>query len=244
MRLNRVVIGFRLNKNIFRLASVGGIVSDDILDLIESDSKLSNDYFTKFSSVNNSDDISVTFLNEDKSHSLTIGRDQVILDKKSPDGNSAVNIDKTIKEFELFWKAADKVLKFPDVRRVGMVAEYRIQDNLKDSPSNKLISSLLKIKAPEHSGQFKLSFEDRSLLSGGEIPNNKTSDFWNSIYSIEANEKIDPTDEPYIKASIDVQKYYNPAKTHPLQEIKLFKNRFDSERKKLKDSLKELGISE
>lgn len=46
-----------------------------------------------------------------------------------------------------------------------------------------------------------------------------------------------------INANVDVQKYYNPAKTDPIKELNIIKNRFSQDKKKFKAQLNGLGLS-
>ncbi len=59
MILHRVTIVVLLNKKIFRLSSIGGALTDDILSLKDNDSKLGKEYFTKVTSSNKLEDLHV-----------------------------------------------------------------------------------------------------------------------------------------------------------------------------------------
>lgn len=243
MVLHRIIIGIQLNKKIFRLSTVGGALTDEILALKDSDSNLGKDYFTQVSSSNSIENLNVSFLNEEGTNKLQFLPDQVILRKAAPCDKSSVNIDKTIQQFEAIWKKSDKVIAFPGIRRIGIVAEFRINEENSNSAANQLVKALLKVPSPKHSGTFQLTFEDRKLNSDNTIPDKQLGDFWNTIYTYYLSEKDEKPDDGKIVASIDVQKYYNPAKSNMIAELKNVKRVFTEEKKKFKASLKEMGLA-
>jgi len=244
MILNKVVIGVLFNKKSFKLSSLGGIVIDDILSLRESNKKLSNDFLTKFTSSNEASNLHVKFLDDKGIHSLSIQSDQFVFTKASNEG-SAVNIDKALEEFEILWKTANKILGFPDIRRIGFVGEFNIKAKSETSASNQLLNSLLKWSPLDHSGHFTLEFEDRELHTDGSVPDPKIADYWNTIYSFYPSEKDrDFPKKGYINANCDIQKYYNPAKSDPLRELQSIKKKFISKKSDFKLKVKEMGLSE
>lgn len=244
MKLHKIVIGTRFNKKMFRLSSLGGLIIDEILGLRESNKKLSNDFLTKFTSSNDANNLHVKFIDDKGINTLTIQADQFIFSKVAPSEEAAVNLDKTIEEFEILWKAANKILNFPDVRRIGIVGEFNIKATNETSASNQLISSMLKWKAPEHSGHFTLEFEDRELHSDGSIPDKESADYWNSIYTFYPSEEDrDIPQKGYINANCDIQKYYNPAKSDPTRELQAIKKKFIAKKSDFKNKVKELGLT-
>jgi hypothetical protein len=245
MKLNKIIIGALFNKKSFKLSSLGGIVIDEILGLRESNKKLSSDFLTKFSSSNDTNNLHIKFIDEKGINTLTIQSDQFIFSKAANTEEGAVNLDRVIEEFEILWKAANKVLNFPDTRRVGIVGEFNIKATSETSASNQLISSMLKWPVPEHSGHFHLEFEDRELHSDGTIPDKKTSDYWNSIYTFYPSEADrDTPQKGKINANCDIQKYYNPAKSDPIRELQVIKNKFISKKTEFKSKVKDLGLSD
>jgi hypothetical protein len=94
MHLYRFVIGIQFNRKTFRLPSVGGIVIDEILRATEADKKLGLDYFTQVSTPTTKDNqYSISLINDDKSHNLSILPDQFVYKKTSGENsNAAINI--------------------------------------------------------------------------------------------------------------------------------------------------------
>ena len=244
MILNKVVIGILFNKKIFRLGSLSGSVIDEVLSLSESNKKIHRDYMTQFSTSIDPNNMYVKLKDDQGFNSLLIQPDQLVFSKKSSTNESAVSIEKTIEEFEILWKSANKILDFPGARRIGLVAENHIDAENKHSASNQLLETLVKFPQPKHSGRFTLNFEDRELNSSGEIPNKETADYWNTIYTFYPSEAdIDFPEDKKINANIDVQKYYNPAKKDPLREIKSVHTKFVQKKKDFKRKLNSLGLA-
>ena len=242
MKMHTFIVGIHLNVNMFRLVSLAGTLIDEILSVKENNSKNENNYFNKFSSSIQSDNIFVSFINEEKTQHLIIKPDQFILRKTSFDSNFVIQTEKTLSEFELLWEKTDEIIKFPAIRRIGLVAEYRFDEKKPDSAANDLIKSLLVIKPPVYSGRFQLTYEDRKLKEDGSIANHEDDDFWNTIYSFYLSNSDENPEEGKINANIDVQKYYNPAKSNPLGELHKVKKQFITEKSRFKQKLIELGL--
>ncbi|MEJ1381342.1 MAG: hypothetical protein RPT95_10310 [Candidatus Sedimenticola sp. (ex Thyasira tokunagai)] len=243
MQYYRFIIGIQLNKKMFRLSSSSGLLVDEILNLRDTEKKIGEDYFTQIGISNNPDDLYVSFSNEDKSNTLLIKSDQIVFKKTAIDNVAAVVSDKAHQEFEILWKKADGILSFPAVRRIGMVGELRIDESGKNSAANELVKRLVKINPPEHSGRFQLTYENKRLKNDGSVPDKETDDYWNTIYTYYLSEHDETPVSGKINANIDVQKYYNPAKSNPLAELKKVKSQFAKEKSAFKTSLSELGFS-
>ncbi len=242
MVLHRIIVGVLLNKKIFRLSSVGGTLTDAILSLENNDCKIRSNYFSKVTSSNNFADLHVSFLNSEETNKLSFQSDQVVLRVSSTEGNSPVSVDKVVQQFEAFWKQADKVVNFPEIRRVGIVAEYRIDPKNDHCAANQLIETLLTVPPAKHSGRFHLTYEDRELNPDGTVPDKASGDFWSTIYTYYLSEIDETPAEGKIVASMDTQKYYNPAKSNILAELKSVKKVFIKNKSKFKALLQEMGL--
>lgn len=242
MRYHRYIIGVLLNKRIFRISSSGGLLVDEILALKDGEAMFGEDYFSQIGMSSNPDDLYVSFTDEEKTNQLTIKSDQVTFKKTAPDDNAAVSPDKAYKEFEELWKKANSILKFPAIRRIGIVAQFRINESKPNSAANDLLEHLVKFDTPEHSGRFHLTYEDRQFKQGGGIPDSENDDYWNIIYTYYSSEKDETPEEGKINANIDVQKYCNPAKSNALGELAKVRKRFVDEKTKFKKQLNEMGF--
>ena len=243
MTPHRYVIGFKLNKKMFRLESLKGVLVDAILGL-KDDGKLDEDFFSLVRTSTSDDNIHITITDNDNKNKLTISVDQFIFSKAADSAEAAAPIEKAISEFELLWKTADKILKFPSTRRIGFVVEYRQDEKSEKSASVDLVKSLLKFPITGHSTHFNLRFEDRILDSDGNIPDKETADFWNIIYSFYASNIDETPEDGKLNCNMDLQKYYNPAKSEPLKELRDVRKRLVNEKKRFKSELIKLGLTE
>ena len=242
MYLHRFIVGIRFSKKMFRLPSLGGVVIDELLKLQTTEKKLGDNYFSQIGSTVASHDAGIS-LNDDKLfNKLTILPEQVIFKKTSEHDNAAVSVDGAIEEFKILFNAANKILDFPEMRRLGFVGELRLSEKYIGKAGLQLIEGLTKFSPPEGCGRFQLNFEDRNLTDDGVYPDNTTGDFWNKLYTF-YNSDIDETPEKgKINANIDLQKYYNPTKSDPIKELKIMRKKFGEEKTKFKKNIKNMGF--
>lgn len=241
MKIDKFTIGIKLNKRIFRLANTTGILVDSLLSYCEQNESGIN-ALTQFSISNDIEAPHIQLTNEDKTFKLTIQQDQVVLEKKSSSQESSVSVNNTLQTFENFWKEANKILNFPEIRRIGFVAETLIQPDEEGKAALQLLQSLVKAPIPKHSSRFSLSYEDRELTTEGLIPDIETSDFWNTIYTYYMSDINKELPTGIICASLDIQKYFNPAKREPLKELKQVRNKFTEKKAAFTKELEKLGL--
>ncbi|HEX5093796.1 MAG TPA: hypothetical protein VFV84_14000, partial [Burkholderiales bacterium] len=138
-----------------------------------------------------------------------------------------VDFDDVFKEFDLLWRACDSVLKVRDVRRVGIVGEYRITPTKNPSAALMEFTRLAPRGIP---AKFQLQFETRMLTTGASgLPDVKTADFWNTIESYYDSElDQEHADSGQITAMLDVQRYYMPLLNGNVpDELRKLKRRYD-----------------
>jgi hypothetical protein len=243
MNLFRFTIGIQLNKKMFRLPSIGGLVVDEILNGVESNKHLGVGYYTQVSTTTTgSGDYSLSLIDDENKHSLTILSDQFIFKKSSQSAKAAVNVDSAIEEFKVMWKIVNKVVSFPEVRRIGMVGEFRQGEKSKGKGSVELVEKLTKFQPPESSNRFHLTFEERELTSEGGIADTKFDDFINTIYSFYIGSMDETPASDTIHSNIDVQRYFNPAKLDPIKELQKVKSLYVEKKAAFKDQIKNLGL--
>ena len=243
MKTNKVVLGVRFNNKSFRLQSIMGALTDDFYIECDENKKLGTGYVTKFSFGTDPAEPFVQFSDDNKCNVISVRTDSFIFSKGSISDSASVNVDNAIEEFELLWKFFNKRLQFPSVRRLGLIAETHIDAKSKDSAPNQLIESLLSINGPKFSGRFNLTWEDREINSSKVIPDYETGDFWNTIYTFYPSEMDrDFPVEGKINANIDVQKYYNPAKSDPIKELRSLRAKFTAKKANFKEQLKQIGL--
>jgi len=216
-------------------------VIDELLKLQVTEKKLGHNYFSQVSTSAATGDASVIALNDDNLfNKLSIHPTQFIFKKTSENGHAAVKVDRAIDEFKILFKAANKIMGFPEMRRLGFVGEFRMDGKEDGKTGLQLIEGLTKFSPPDGCGRFQLNFEDRNLTDDGTYPDNSTGDFWNKLYTF-YNSDLDETPEKNkINANIDLQKYYNPTKPDPIKELKIMRDEFRKEKTKFKNNLKKM----
>ncbi len=242
MKLHTIVIAIQLNKKIFRLSSKSGLLIDAMLDLRDSEKLINDDYFTRVNTSHNADDLHVVIKNDNESHVLIFQPDSIRLKIKDLGNKSVIGIEKSCKEFELFWKNADKIMKFPAIRSIAIVAEHRFEEKEANSASNQLMAALLKNGNNGQTGKFTLQYEEKSLKENGDVPDIAIDDYWSTIYSYYTSDRDETPENGKINANITLQKFYAPAKSNPLAELRKVKDRLLIDKKKFKNSLVSMGI--
>jgi len=229
----------------FRLPSVGGLAIDELLKVCESEKKIGYGYFNQVSTpATKEGEYSISIINDKKTNNLAILPDQVVFKKTSNTYSSAINVEKAIDEFQLLWRAANKIIGFPEIRRIGLVGEYRLKERKPGDAGLQLIESLTKFNAPESCGRFHLTFEERNLKSNGGVADKDIDDFWNQINSFYISDIDETPEKGMINANIDVQKYFNPAKKDPMKDLGIVKERYLQRKKTFKEDLMAMGLSD
>lgn len=245
MRLQRFVIGVLFNRKMFRLPSLGGLVIDEILKFSELEKKLGDGFFNQVSTPKTKDgEYSISLTDESRTSTLSILPDQIIFKKSSNSDTAAVGVDRTINEFILLWKAANKIIEFPETRRIGLVGEYRIREKRPGSAGLQLIEALTKFSTPESCSRFHLTFEERSLKADGTIADKDTDDFWNQINTFYISDMDETPAKGELNANIDFQRYFNPAKRDPIREIIQVKEMYLAGKNKFKEDIKRMGLED
>jgi hypothetical protein len=243
MHFHTFIIGIQFNEKMFRLPSLGGIIIDEVLKLRGSEKKIKDSYFTKVSTpITSANEYTISLIDDEGENTLSILPDQFIFKKRVITSKSTVNVEKAIQDFQVFWKTVNKIVDFPSARRIGFVAEFRIDEKETDNAGPELVDTLTKIKKPNSCSRFKLEFEDRDLSKGGSRSSIETDDFWNRLFTFYISDMDEKPEKGKINANIDLQKYYSPAKADPIKELAEFKTRFKTEKAKFKEQLIELGL--
>lgn len=244
MVLHRFVVGILFNKRMFRLPSLGGALVDEILNFCDNNKTLGTEFFTKVATpITKDNEYNLQLMDDDDRNLLIIRPDQFIFKKKSLSSKSSLNIEKTIEEFKVLWRKSNSIINYPETRRIGMVGEYRIEENQKDNAGIELISKLTKFENKKSCHNFRLNFEERSLTNSGVTPNIETDDFWNEIYNIYTSNIDETPEDGYINTNLDIQKYYNPAKKDPLRELNSILDRYRTKKIDLIKKLDSLGLN-
>lgn len=241
MILHKVVVGVLFNKKAFKVSSVGGALVDELISLSEVVSvKGGVPFFGQIATNTDNSNCSYTLIDNVNSNTLEINTSSCVFTRSSSGVESSLNLEKVCDEFLQFYKVIEKSLSKPAIRRIGIVGEFYTIDTGGNKAVN-LLGGLTKLGVEGDSHRFTLTFNDRDKFTDGfDID---TADYWNCIYSFYNTEldSVRPVKSGFA-SNIDVQKYYNPARSDVSREIKLVVSRFKERRKGLKAKLIELGL--
>lgn len=190
----------------FRMHGLGGAATDAVLRL--RGKALSDSYFGDVGV--NTERTAYKLTSEDQVNSLSLTEESIALTKDYYEATTSFDFRKVLEEFRAIWGALDSVLKMTDIRRVGMVAEYRYAVEAKNA-SVWLRQNLTKFPTKLASDKFMLRFEEREFADDGGVPDPKKADFINCIYTIydSASDANHPM-PGFIDADVDVQRYFTP----------------------------------
>lgn len=243
MHLHRFHIGIRFNKRMFRLPSIGGLLVDDLLTHPAHGKKNGKPLFNRVSAEkNHKGEYVVSLTDENKSNVVSISPEQFDF-KRSGNDESSVSIEKTLKELKLLWNVADRVVKFPAIRMIGFVGEFRFEEEAPNNGGKQFMKTLTNFQLPNYCSNFNLNFE-YGTSADGSTPDKKKDDFWDTHYSFYLSDRDETPKPGHLNCNLDVQKYFSPAKNNPNEEFATILKRFKSEKDKFINTLKECGLIE
>jgi hypothetical protein len=201
--VKKLTLGLQPANKTFRVDSMWGDVLDALLDSIGNE--LPDTYYTQIGETRGQG--IVTLINEKEGNFLQIDRQNVAFTKDKYDGH--VNLDETFSEFKKIWGVIQNIVKFKDIRRIGLVAEYRFETAKNNNLE--LINLLTKLPNPNSPAHFSLHYENRIPTNTENIFDIKTSGFTNIIYDFydSAIDSSHPVDGK-INTTFDYQKYFTP----------------------------------
>jgi hypothetical protein len=238
--IKKFTIGIRPAAKLFRVASLSGELIDAVL-AARKDKRFGDDYFKEVGFSENRD--TVNLKNDDGTNSLTVSLQDVVFAKHvytSP--LPRVNAEKTLEEFAHLWQVVQSVLRIGEVRRIGVVAEFRVYDV--PGPSKQLIEKLTRLDTPNHPARFRLHYEKRMATQESVAPDIEKDDFENLIYDYYESTQDNDSKEPNaFNANIDFQRYYQPAISggQVARETERHVQRFKDHLKQFEHSLEDDG---
>jgi len=241
IKINKISIGIRPSSRMFRVTSMAGVLIDNILDL-RGGKIIHDEYFSEV--FRNLDQGRISLKDEAGTSVLRIDLDNVIFTKDHYESEKKLNIDSVLNEFHELWKSVNGALKIKDIRRIGIVAEHRI-NLVKNSASKALLENYTSLGSSGHPAKLMLRYEDRRLTKEGAIPDIKKSNFINVIRDYYDSElDVDHPEDDCINSNIDVQQYYSPLFNGTVyEEVIKLRRIFEDEWKRLGEELKSKGLS-
>lgn len=218
-KISKATIGILFAERMFRLSSLSGALTDDLLAL--RGKSIATDCFENIG--RDMQNFNLSLYNADVGNYLNITLEGITFTHDLYDSSNPFNFETLLDDFKAIWQAFDNRLKVPSIKRIGFVTEERFQAG---SNSNKLlVSKLTKLNFNGFPAKFNLSFEDRKNVGHGGLPDPTKDDFINVIrtyYDSELDVSHPAPDS--VNANLDVQRYYSPLfKGTPFEEIRKLK---------------------
>lgn len=238
--VRKLSIGVMPFAKMFRIAGLGGAAADAVLTLRSK--HLPDDYYTEVGV--NTERTAFRLNDQDQSNVLQLTPENIVFTKDYYESDKQFDFSKILDEFRAVWGALNGILGIQDIRRIGIVAEYRLSCGTQH-PSAWLREKLTTLKSPLFTDKFRLRYEERELASDGKVPDPKRGDFINYIYDY-YDSSIDGQhpEEGYVNASLDVQRYYAPLLTGNVgDEVLKLHKRFDAAERRFDEHLKVLGAT-
>lgn len=239
--IQKFTIGITPHMKMYRIANVGGQIVDRILALRLK--QLDENFFTE---VHQQVDMNgYRIAGADKGNYLIFNDQNIIFTCDLHERESTFNFDSFMRNFKFIFEEINSVLQISDIRRIGLVAEYKYKP-----PGGKVVSAWLKdqfipkISLESYTDKFQIRFEERALAPDGLAPDPKKADFVNSIVQIyDGALDIDHPNADYIFSNLDVQRYFTPVISgkQAIESISKIKKTFDQHNKKLNEQLLKLG---
>ena len=218
----------------FRVHGLGGAATDAVLKV--RGQGLSDSYFDEIGV--NAERTAYRLTGEDQINSLHITEESITFTKDLHEADGVFNFRKSLEDFKVIWQALQSSLAVSDIRRLGMVAEYRYSVPHKH-PSMWLREKLLTLPSTQVTDKFTLRFEERRFAADGIAPDPKKADFINYIYQYydSALDMSHPL-PGYVDVNVDVQRYFAPMLTsNVIEECSKLHRHFETAETRVHESM-------
>lgn len=203
VNIKKATVGVLFSERMFRLTSMSGALTDELLAL--RGKTINTQSFVNIGRDPHNSILSL--YNEEAGIYLKITLESFTYTSDLYMSGEDFKFDCFFNEFEAIWRAADTILKFPSIRRIGFVTEQRFLVGNKSN--NLLMEKLTTLKPSGFPAKFNLSFEDRTDVGHGGLPDPTKDDFINIIRTYYDSSIDDSHGEANaINANLDVQRYY------------------------------------
>lgn len=239
--IRKFTIGILPFAKMFRVHGLGGAATDAVLKL--RGKSLPEAYFDEIGV--NPERTAYRLSGGDQVNNLQISEESITLTKDYHESDGSFSFKKTLDEYKLIWPAIQSVLAVTDIRRIGMVAEYRYSVPHKH-PSMWLREKLLPMQSTMVTEKFLLRFEEREFAKDGIAPDPKKADFLNYIFQYYDSALDASHPAPgFVDVNIDVQRYFAPLLTGSVLDecVKLYRH-FQSAEARVHDFMVTMGASD
>lgn len=245
MVLYKIVIGIAFNRRSFKISGVAGSIADEIIEMTRQSSVKSGfPDFDQYWSNNDNANFAGTLRDSKTGNLLELQTGQVVFTHNSKSRESALNFDDTYQEFLKFYRVVSKFLGSPSIRRIGVVGEFYFSTGSEENCSVYLSDKLVKFGGSKtHSNRFHLSFDEQEPVGNLTKISVESSPFWNYIYNVYPSElDASSASEGGFRATLDVQRYFNPAPSDVSKVAREVIDKFKDKKKGLKREFVSLGL--
>lgn len=238
-RIRKLTLGVLLARHSFRIQDSLGLVADSILDGIGTKALPAE----LFGEVAKHQGGPLQLRSTDHVRQLKIDGLNFIYTRDHYKNTHGVDWDLFCSEVFGIWNLLAHLVPLSNIKRIGIVGEYRI-GTAKGNPTSQLLQAITKLPSEGEKAKFNLQFETR-------YPSVKTEDFDIEKQSfLNVNEQyydseLDDShpDPGQVNTQLDVQQYFNPPFKGPAQEeiIKLH-GQYVKHEKNLKERLTKFGL--
>ncbi len=239
--IRKFTIGILPFAKMFRVHGLGGAATDAVLKL--RGKGLPDNYFDEVGV--NTERTAYRLSGTEHGNSLHITEESITFVKDYHDAGGSFSFKRMMDELRKIWPAINSALGVSDIRRIGMVAEYRYAVPEKH-PSVWLREKLLALPCTRVTDKFTLRFEEREYARDGLAPDPKKADFLNYIYHYYDSAMDAAHPEPgFVDVNIDVQRYFAPMLTGSVVDecLKLHRH-FELAESRTHQSMLKLGAAD
>lgn len=240
-QIRKFTIGVTPFAKMFRVHGLGGAATDAVLKL--RGKGLSETYFEEIGV--NAERTAYRLTGGDQVNSLHITEESIAFTKDYHESDGTFSFRKTLEDLKLIWPAIQSVLSVTDIRRIGMVAEYRYSVPHKH-PSVWLRENLVAPQSARVTDKFLLRFEEREFAKDGLAPDPKKADFINYIFQYYDSALDASHPAPgYADVNVDVQRYFAPMLTGSIvDECAKLHRHFESAEARVHEFMTKLGATD
>ena len=199
-------IGVQPFTKMFRMLGVAGSACDAVLRLRSK--TLADDFYKEMGW--SADRTACKLSNGTLGNVLTFTEETVVFTKDCHENGKTFSFEKTMAEFKIVYAALNAILNIQDIRRIGMVAEYRLAVG-GQSPSAWLREKLTTNQSTLVTDKFFMKYEEREFAADGHAPDPKKADFINYIYQFyDSSLDTEHAKPGFVDVVLDVQHYFAP----------------------------------
>lgn len=239
-RPEKTSIGILFGRSNFTIQESLGEISELIIDSMNG-KVLEEEFFSEFSVQHLS---KLRLKSSDSTKFLHLDPSNIVYTRDQYNQAHTVVWDETKSEFTKLWNIIKKAKKLNEIRRIGIVSEYRIEC-VNNDQSKILHDNFTKFEENKNVKKFTMSFETHYPCGKSEEFSAEEDEFINVIEQYyDGLVDRSHSEDGYINVLLDVQHYYSPvtASSNCLDEINKLYGVYLEHEKQLKARIIKMGL--